>query len=176
MNKKKRLVFRTVILLLLGGAIAYVLYANLINKDSSKLEVGKKAPDFVLTDINGEKFQLSDYEGKGVILNFWATWCKPCEREMPYMNEQYDGFKAEGVEIAAVNIGESEVVVNQFVDKYDLKFPILIDESQEVVQAYGVDPLPTTFLINEEGIVEKVHLGEIPNEELLIEMMEEIKP
>lgn len=87
--KKQRLLIRTVILLFLGAAVAYTLYANFTKDEVRKVEVGKKAPDFVLTDLDGEKHQLSDYEGEGVLLNFWATWCKPCEKEMPFLNNQY---------------------------------------------------------------------------------------
>lgn len=174
--KKQRLVIRTIILLLLGAAVVYTLYANFTKDDNKKVAVGKQAPDFVLTDMNGEKHRLSDYEGKGVLLNFWATWCKPCEREMPYMDTQYQKTKDEGIQVLAVNIGESDVVVNEFIKRHKLSFPVLNDKNQEVLTAYGVDPLPITFLINKEGQVVKIHTGEILNEDVVTEMVEEIKP
>lgn len=174
--KKQRLIMRSVILILLGAAVVYTLYANFTKDDIQKVEVGKKAPDFVLSDMNGEKHRLSDYEGKGVLLNFWATWCKPCEREMPYMDSGYGVYKDKGVQVLAVNIGESDVVVNEFINRYDLSFPVLNDKNQEVLTAYGVDPLPITFLINKDGIVERVHTGEIIKEQVMMDMMEEIKP
>ncbi|WP_077213847.1 thiol-disulfide oxidoreductase ResA [Bacillus dakarensis] len=174
--KKQRLIMRSIILILLGAAVVYTLYANFTKDDIQKVEVGKKAPDFVLSDMNGEKHRLSDYEGKGVLLNFWATWCKPCEREMPYMDSGYKVYKDKGVQVLAVNIGESDVVVNEFINRYDLSFPVLNDKNQEVLTAYGVDPLPITFLINKDGIVERVHTGEIIKEEVMMDMMEEIKP
>lgn len=174
--KKKRLIIRIVILALLAGAIGYTLFVNLTKDDVEKMEVGKEAPDFVLQDLNGEKLQLSDYKGKGILLNFWATWCKPCEREMPIMNNQYENFQKDNVEIITVNIGESDVVVKRFVDRFGLKFPVLMDNNQDVLTAYGVNPLPVTFLIDKEGIVKRVHTGEILNDDDLISMMEEIKP
>lgn len=174
--KKQRLVIRTIILLLLGAAVVYTLYANFTKDDNKKVAIGKQAPDFVLTDMNGEKHRLSDYEGKGVLLNFWATWCKPCEREMPYMDTQYQKTKDEGIQVLAVNIGESDVVVNEFIKRHKLSFPVLNDKNQEVLTAYGVDPLPITFLINKEGQVVKIHTGEILNEDVVIEMVKEIKP
>lgn len=174
--KKQRLITRTIILLVLGAAVVYTLYANFTKDDIQKVEVGKKAPDFVLTDMNGEKHRLSEYEGEGVLLNFWATWCKPCTREMPYMDSQYQKNKDEGIQVLAVNIGESAVVINEFIKRHNLSFPVLNDKKQEVLTAYGVDPLPITFLIDKEGKVVKIHKGEIINEDVVVEMIGEIKP
>lgn len=174
--KKQRLVIRTIILLVLGAAVAYTLYANFTKDKIEKVEIGKKAPDFVLIDINGEKHRLSDYEGQGVFLNFWATWCKPCEREMPYMNDQRQKYKDQGVEIIAVNVGESEVAVKEFAKRHQLDFPIVLDREQQVTTAYGVNPLPITFLIDKSGNVVYVHRGEIPTEQVVIDLMEKIKP
>ncbi|MDZ5471154.1 thiol-disulfide oxidoreductase ResA (plasmid) [Bacillus sp. 31A1R] len=174
--KKQRLVMRTVILILLAAAVGYTLYANFTKDEVERVAKGKIAPDFVLTDLNGQKHRLSDYEGKGVFLNFWATWCKPCEREMPYMNNQYQNYKDQGVEIIAVNVAESDVAVKEFANRYQLQFPIVIDKDQQVMTAYGVNPLPITFLIDKNGEVVDVHRGEIPTEELLIELLEKIKP
>lgn len=174
--KKQRLLIRTVILLLLGAAVAYTLYANFTRDEVQKVEVGKKAPDFVLTDLNGEKHQLSDYEGEGVLLNFWATWCKPCEKEMPFLNDQYQAYKDQGVHVIAVNVGESNVAVSDFSKRYDLQFPIVTDKDSQVMTAYGVDPLPITFLIDKEGNVVEIHKGQIVAEADVTEMMEKIKP
>ncbi|HZH58437.1 MAG TPA: thiol-disulfide oxidoreductase ResA, partial [Metabacillus sp.] len=119
--KKKRLLMRSIILILLIGALGYTLYSNFfVSKE--KVKEGSKAPDFVLTDLEGNEHQLSDYKGKGVFLNFWGTWCKPCEREMPYMDNQYEYYKNQGVEVLAVNIAESNIAVQSFVNKHDLTF------------------------------------------------------
>lgn len=173
--KKRRLVIRTVILLLLGAAVAYTLYANFTKDKVQKVAIGEKAPDFVLTDMEGNTHRLSEYEGQGVFLNFWATWCKPCEREMPYMNNQYKQFKDQGVQIIAVNVGESELAVNKFAGKYDLSFPIVIDTDGQVQTAYGIGPLPATYLIDKEGKVVKYITGEL-TEEMIRGYMEQIKP
>ncbi|MEW9110909.1 thiol-disulfide oxidoreductase ResA [Cytobacillus gottheilii] len=172
--KKKRLVIRTVILLLLGAAVAYTLYANFSSDDIRKVAINEKAPDFVLTDMEGNKHQLSDYEGQGVFLNFWGTWCKPCEKEMPYMNNQYKQFKEQGVQVLAVNINESDFAVNKFTSRYNLDFPIVIDKG-EVMEAYGIGPLPTTFLVDKDGIVIK-RLESGMTEAMIKGYMEEIKP
>ncbi len=174
--KKQRLVIRTVILLVLAAAVVYTLYANFTKDEIHKVAEGKKAPDFVLTDMNGEQHRLSEYEGQGVLLNFWATWCKPCEREMPYMDKQYQENKDDGIQVLAVNIGESNVVINEFIKKHDLTFPILKDKNQEVQTVYGIGNLPITFLIAPDGNVVNIHEGEIINEQVVIDMIKEIKP
>ncbi|MGJ7919937.1 thiol-disulfide oxidoreductase ResA [Neobacillus sp. LXY-4] len=173
--KKQRLMIRTFILLILGAAIAYTLYANFTKDDKQTVEIGKKAPDFALVDLNGEKHKLSDYKGQGVFLNFWGTWCKPCEKEMPYINHQYQQFKDQGVQVLAVNVGESDLAVKKFAERYQLDFPIVIDKDSEVMHAYGVNPLPITFLIDKDGNVVKTHTGEL-TEAMVKEFMEQIKP
>ncbi|UII54688.1 thiol-disulfide oxidoreductase ResA [Cytobacillus spongiae] len=173
--KKKRLVLRTIILLILAGAVGYTLYANLTKDQVQKVEIGKIAPDFALVDLNGEKHKLSDYKGQGVFLNFWGTWCKPCEKEMPYMNNQYKQYTDQGVQILAVNVGESDFAVEKFVERHELVFPIVNDKDGQVQSAYGINPLPVTFLIDPEGKVVKVHTGSL-SEPMVKDFMEQIKP
>lgn len=165
---------RSLILTVLIGALAYTLYINFFTS-KERVKVGSTAPDFVLTDLEGNKHQLSDYRGKGVFLNFWGTWCKPCEKEMPYIENQYDYYKTLGVEVLAVNIAESNVAVKGFADKHNLSFPIPIDKDKQVLDAYGVKPLPTTFLIDKEGKVVEITSGSM-TERMVRDYMERIKP
>ena len=97
---------------MLAAAVGFSLYANFTKDDVQKVEIGEKAPDFKLVDLNGEKHRLSDYEGQGVFLNFWGTFCKPCEKEFPYIDNQYKQFKDQGVQVLAVDVGETEFAVN----------------------------------------------------------------
>ncbi|WP_071460012.1 thiol-disulfide oxidoreductase ResA [Bacillus massilinigeriensis] len=173
--KKKRLIARTIILLVLVLAVGYTLYANLTKEDDSTVEIGKEAPDFVLSDREGNKHQLSDYKGKGVFLNFWATWCGPCEREMPHIDNQYKQFKDKRVEVLTVDVGESKIAVDKFVERHNLTFPVMIDEDGQVQAAYGIGQLPITFLIDEEGKVVRSYTGEL-TEDKVKRFMEEIKP
>ncbi len=174
-KKKRRLLIRTIILIVLTSAVVYTLYANFTKEDRGKLKVGDTAPDFVLQDMDGTKHRLSDYKGEGVFLNFWGTWCKPCEREMPFMDNQYNKYKSQGVKVLAVNVGESDFLINRFVSKHGLTFPILVDKEEEVQNAYGIDPLPTTFLINPDGEIEKIITGTMTENDIK-EDMESIKP
>lgn len=172
--KKRRLITRSIILVILLGALGYTLYSNFF-MSKEKVKVGSAAPDFVLTDLEGKKHQFSDYRGKGVFLNFWGTWCKPCEREMPYIERQYQHYKNLGVEVLAINVGESKLVVEKFAEKYGLNFPIVIDKNQQVLHAYDVDPLPTTFLIDKNGKVVKIITAPMTEREVR-DYMEMIKP
>lgn len=174
--KKQRLVIRTIILLLLGAAVAYTLYANLTKDEVQKVDVGSVAPDFALLDLDGKKHRLSDYRGEGVLLNFWATWCGPCKEEMPYLNNQYAKYKDEGVNVIAVNVGEADIAVKEFANRYSLSFPIVLDAETQVMTAYGVNPLPISFLIDKNGEIVEIHKGEIPSEAAVEELIKKIKP
>ncbi|TES45428.1 thiol-disulfide oxidoreductase ResA [Halalkalibacterium halodurans] len=153
MKQKRRLLIRSTILLIIVVALGYTFYQNFFTDQNGMVKVGEKAPDFVLKDLNDQTIRLSDYRGKGVFLNFWGTYCPPCEKEMPYMENQYERFKELGVEILAVNVNEPELTVSKFVERHKLSFPIPMDSSGTVMDAYGISPLPTTFLIDENGIV-----------------------
>lgn len=159
-RKRNRLIFRTIILLVLVAAVVFALITS-ANQDKTIYKIGDQAPDFQLQQINKnndlETIRLSDFKGKGVMLNFWATYCKPCEVEMPYMEELYPQYKDQGIEIVAVSLDATEAVIHQFIDKYNLTFPIPHDNRGQVMDLYKIGPIPSTFFINPEGeIVEKV--------------------
>ncbi|MDM5192823.1 thiol-disulfide oxidoreductase ResA [Bacillus hominis] len=163
--KKNRLLFRVIILLILCGAVGFTLYQGFF-ADKEKMQIGKEAPNFVVTDLEGKKIELKDLKGKGVFLNFWGTWCKPCEKEMPYMNELYPKYKEKGVEIIALDADETDIAVKNFVNQYGLKFPVAIDKGQKIIGTYGVGPLPTSFLIDKDGKVVEQIIGEQTKEQL----------
>jgi len=156
---KKRFYYRLAVLIVLVGALVFALVANL-TKDKEIYRAGDTAPDFELAQINKynelETIRLSDLQGKGVMLNFWGTFCPPCEAEMPYMESLYPKY-ADDIEIVAVNLDNSEMVIHQFIDKHDLTFPVVHDRNSDVLDLYKVKPLPSTFFIDPEGkIVDKV--------------------
>lgn len=174
-KKKKRSIVRGIILGVLAIAIVYTIYNSATKDKVAAIGVGDKAPDFALVDLNGEEHRLSDYKGQGVFLNFWGTWCEPCKKEMPAMDRQYSKYKDEGVQVLAVNVAQSKFEVQKFIDNYHLSFPVVIDKTKSVLDAYNVVPLPTTFLISPEGKVEKIITGEM-TESQIASYMESIKP
>ncbi|GIO28489.1 thiol-disulfide oxidoreductase ResA [Ornithinibacillus bavariensis] len=168
-KKRNRFIYRSAILVLLVIAVAYALVANL-NKDKAIYSVGDEAPDFQLNQVNDHNelktVRLSDFRGKGVMLNFWGTWCKPCESEMPYMQKLYPEYKEKGIEIIAVNLDATEFVVDQFINKYNLTFPVPHDTKDQVRDLYKVGPIPSTFFISPEGKIVEVVNGALTLERL----------
>lgn len=174
-KKRNRAIMRSIILSLLVAAIGYTIYNSVTAENIEVLKVGDKAPDFTLQDMDGTSHKLSDYEGEGVFLNFWGTWCAPCVKEMPAMDRQYQEFEQQGVQILAVNIAQSDFEVQSFVDRFGLSFPVVIDKSRSVMNAYNIRPLPTTILVNPKGEIERIVTGEMTEEDIE-GFMEEIRP
>lgn len=117
------------------------------------LDIGNRAPDFQLETLAGEKVNLSDYRGHRVMLNFWASWCPPCRAEMPDMQRFHED---EDIVILAVNLTDTETSfrdVGEFVETNDLTFPILLDTELTVADLYAIQPIPTTFMIDSNGII-----------------------
>ncbi|MED3551940.1 peroxiredoxin family protein [Cytobacillus praedii] len=130
------------------------------------LAVGLKAPDFELKNLAGETVRLSDFKGQKIMLNFWATWCPPCKKEMPDMQKFFELAKNDVV-ILAVNI-DPEADVAGFAKKMDVHFPILLDEKDKVSSIYKILTIPTTYFIDEDGIIRHKHLSA-----MTVEMMKE---
>lgn len=167
-NKKNRLIFRVIILSILALAIGFALYSNLTKDDQKVIKEGEQAPNFQLSTVNTEQESLSlkELEGKGVMLNFWATYCKPCKDEMPYMQELYPKYQEKGVEIVGVNLDQSQLVIEQFLNEHDITFPIVHDKRDQVMRAYSVGPLPATFFISPDGKVVRKVIGPLTLERL----------
>jgi len=131
------------------------------------LNVGERAPNFELTTLAGETIQLSDYRGQRVMLNFWATWCPPCEAEMPDMEKFY---QEDDVEIIAVNLTQTEASlsdVKAFVEDLGLNFTIALDQEDPTVAIkYAIRPIPTTYMIDSAGIIQQKTYGALNYEQM----------
>ena len=114
---------------------------------------GTKYIDFELPDLKGGSLKLNSFEGKVVFLNFFATWCGPCKAEMPSMQKLYEKLKPEGFEILAVDLQESPAVVEAFVKRYGLTFPVVLDRSGQIGTYYGARSIPTSYIIDRSGNV-----------------------
>lgn len=159
----KKVAAGLVLVLLIAVAMVQALEAK--QEDNLPgLKTGGEAPDFSLQTLDGEMVELSDFEGKKVILNFWATWCKPCREEMPDLQSIY-AERDEDVVILAVNM-DAHNDVKGFIDSYSVAFPVLLDKEDEVSDMYQVISLPTTYFINEDGIIVQKHIGQITYEQL----------
>ena len=146
-------------------------------------EYAIQAPDFTLRTVQGDLFNLSDYKGKVVLLNFWGTWCGPCRREIPDFNKLHDKYQKDGLEIVGITItsGSPENIYN-FMKEWDIEFTVLTDiedyETQRVTAYYGraigqpITGLPTTLIIDRGGYIVKGYIGP-RNEEIFYQ---DLKP
>lgn len=178
------------LLLLIGGSV-YTVYNynksqvsnpnNIINTESNSpdkkqndnfknetaLKVSKtKAMDFKLKDLTGKEVSLSDYKGKKVFLNFWATWCPPCKAEMPEMEMLYQETKNSDLVILAVNLDEEKDTVQKFINSNKYNFPVLLDTGNIVASQYEVVSIPTSFFIDKEGNIVDKHIGAMTIEDM----------
>jgi len=153
---KKNLAYGLGILL-----VALLLYLSLFTESQVQvagLKPGSKAPEFTLKTLEGEELSLGDLRGKVVLINFWATWCPPCKEEIPLFKEVYKKYRDRGFEILAISMDSKPEPVKKFVREMDFPFPVLMDDGK-VSEIYGVQGLPTSFLVNREGELVKVRLG-----------------
>lgn len=134
------------------------------------LAKGEMAPDFELTTLAGKPVKLSDYKGKKVILNFWATWCPPCRAEMPDMQKYYEEqAEGENVEILAVNLTTEDKgmdAINAFVAEFSLTFPVPMDTEGSIGKVYQAATIPTSYMIDTEGRVQNKIVGPM-NEQMM---------
>src|SRR5690349_18598722 len=152
-------------LLILGvGTTILIAVFTLVWLQSAKYEplaVGKPAPDFSLSDLNEKPYRLSDYRGKVVFLNFWATWCKPCREEMPSMDVLYKNFEREGLVVLAVSIDRvtTKKDIPPFISSMNLTFPVLVDSWGQTDKRYKLMGVPETYIIDQQGILREKIIG-----------------
>ena len=127
--------------------------------ETSALEVGDKAPEFSLPNVDGEMIGLSDFKGNVIILDFFATWCPHCRKEMPGFVELHDTYGDKGLVVVGI-ASEGTEEVKDFIDELDVNFSVLIDDKESVGNLYGpVESIPTTFLVDKEGKIVKIYAG-----------------
>src|SRR5262249_1716850 len=129
--------------------------------------LGSPAPDFHLQSLDGQTVRLSDFRGRIVFLNFWATWCEPGRRELPAFQAFMQNQPPNGPVVLAVDVNESADTVTTFLDQLGVRdLAILLDSNHEVADAYGVAPIPVTFVINAAGIIRYSKYGEMKGVDL----------
>jgi thiol-disulfide isomerase/thioredoxin len=140
------------------GPLALPQERNTTGRDPSA-EKERAAPDFQLERLDGSTLRLSDLQGKAVLVNFWATWCQPCRRELPHLVAAYDRYRSEGLEIVAVNLQEDEDTITGYAEEFGMEFPVVIDRSGDVADKYRVIGIPTSFFIDRSGVVRSIYTG-----------------
>lgn len=158
--------------MIIGVVVLILVSIFLLSTQNSQQEgvkkaiQGKSVGDFNLLDLDGEMIHLSDYQGKYVLLNAWATWCPPCQAEMPDLNEFHQTHQNKGFEILAINAGETRDTAAQFANTIELGFKVILDSDGKVVNGLGITGFPTSILIDPEGKVAMIHVGMISPEDL----------
>jgi len=127
---------------------------------------GRPAPEFALPDLEGETVRLSDFAGRPVILNFWATWCAPCRVEMPELERVAADYAGAGLVVLTINQEETAEQVGDFFSEVDLTLPALLDADGDIGAAYGAYFLPSTVIVGPDGVVSAYHRGIISREEI----------
>ena len=122
---------------------------------------GGATPALELEDVQGKLHRLSEYRGKVVLLNFWATWCAPCREEMPSMASLEDGLQGRPFKVLAVNVGEGAAAARGFGEKMALRFPLLLDRDMKTTRAWGARVLPASYVIGADGKVAYSYAGAI---------------
>ena len=123
------------------------------------------APGFQLDAVTGEATNLGQFKGQVVMLNFWATWCGPCQQEMPLLEQMYKKYKPAGFTLVGVNVDKEAPPVRALLAKKPVSFPVLLDPASQVSKAYHVDEMPSTVLIDRKGNIRYLHRGYKPGDE-----------
>jgi peroxiredoxin len=161
--------------LLLASALLVTSGSLVWGMGSRVPAVGTTAEDFQLTDLAGKQQSLSQYRGKVVLVNFWATWCKPCTTEMPAMQATYEKLQETGFVVLAVNELEDEQKVREHIMQHGHTFPVLLDRDNKVANQFGVFGLPVSVFIDEKGVVREYIKGGLLTEQVILDTVARIQ-
>ena len=164
---KKKISMFLIVALLVGGVFFFYSQNNITEVAAEVgTETGMQAPDFTLLNSNDQEVSLSDYRGQKVFLNFWASWCPPCRQEMPDMQKLHEEY-GEEVVILAVNVGENKSTAVNFMMESGLDFTVLLDVNKSTSQNYLVRGIPTSYFLDQDGIIREKVVGAISYERML---------
>jgi DsbE subfamily thiol:disulfide oxidoreductase len=142
----------------LSSALVIVLVGGL-SVSSQVMAKKTAAPDFTLQSRDGKNIRLSDFRGKVVLLNFWASWCGPCRQEMPILDEIHNKYKSLGFTVLGVNLDAKSKKATNYLKDTPVTFPVLFDPKGDVSSQYGVQAMPSTVIIDRDGNVRFLHEG-----------------
>jgi len=126
---------------------------------------GRPAPSCQLTSLDKSRhFDLQQFKGKVVYVDFWASWCGPCAKSFPFMNTLHKDLESKGLQVLAINLDENTEDAQNFLTKLSPNFPIVLDAAQQCAQDFEVKAMPTSFLIDRNGVIRETHLGFRPGE------------
>lgn len=141
------------------------LAAIVLSGVGAAADAGGPAPAFTLTTLTGQPAALSQYKGQVVLVNFWATWCGPCQQEMPLLDAIYREYKPAGFTLIGVNVDKTVAPVKDLLSRKPVSFPVLLDPANQVSKAYHVDEMPSSVIIDRKGQIRYIHRGYRPGDE-----------
>ena len=140
--------------LLLGVLIFLPLVA------SAKLKEGQKFPSFDLDKLTASgKLSSSELKGKVVVVDFWASWCEPCKKELPALNGLYKKYKGKGLVVVGLNVDDTKDTAKDFIKEHKVEFPLAYDAGKKLAEQCGLSTMPSSYVLDRKGNVKKVHLG-----------------
>ncbi len=157
-DRQQTILVIVIITVMLGAVIFFALREG-ANENIEMARLGEPISDFELEELGGKRVKLKDYRGRPVMINFWATWCPPCRAEMPVLQQYRDAHAAQGLELLAINAGESAREAGFFASQNNFTFPILLDLDMAVTNGLRITGFPTTLLVDRAGVVRKIHIG-----------------
>jgi peroxiredoxin len=148
--------------IVVAACVAPVIVENAL---ASTVKISELAPDFTLKTLDGPNLRLEEYRGQVVLINFWASWCGPCRQEMPILDRLHKRYEDAGFAVLGINVEGEISPAQKIVDKTKVTFPVLIDEGQLVSELYQLEAMPSTVVIDRDGVVRYVHRGYKPGDE-----------
>jgi peroxiredoxin len=169
----KRIVLVLAVALALAALLAFLRReGTFATRSPATVTQHALAPDFSLTGLGGQSFQLSQYRGRVVVLNFWATWCAPCRAETPRFVDLQSKYRDQGLQILGVSLDDDATPVRSFYDQFKMNYPVAVGDATLAEQFGGILGLPVTFLIGCDGRIYAKHAGETDASHI----QQEIKP
>jgi peroxiredoxin len=164
-------------MLTLSGSVARValLLVGLTSFSANAVAPDQTAPDFTLKSLEGSNLRLEEYRGQVVLINFWASWCGPCRQEMPVLDRLHQRYEDAGFAVLGVNVEGEEGPARELLAKVPVTFPVLIDEGQRVSELYDLQAMPSTVVVDRDGVVRYIHRGYRPGDEAgYVEMVKQL--
>lgn len=140
--------------------VAFTILLNIASISANAADVGQPAPQFTLPTLLGDKpVNLKDFSGKVVYVDFWASWCGPCRTSFPLLNKLHEKLKAQGFEVVAINLDEDKANAEKFLKEIPVSFTVLRDAKGEWSDKFVVESMPTSFIVDKQGVIQNIHKG-----------------
>lgn len=166
------ILFAFAVLLIFLGFVGW----GLMHAQQGPIVVGQKAPDFQLITFSGEEFRKADLEGKIVVINFWASWCSPCENEAPFLENAWQEFsKTNDVQFIGVDYVDTEPEALDFIAKLGISYPNGADTGTKISDAYRITGVPETFVLDQSGTITYIQIGPFTDADELIEVISQLR-